>query len=506
VQNPVLWGDFADPDVIRVGDAYWLITSTFEYSPGMAVLRSFDLITWEFVTHCVADMTAIGPEYASGGTLRDGRGIFAGAIRFHNDLFYVYFATLDEGIFVTTASDPAGPWGPPTQLWDAMFWDDPCPIWGSDGVAWLIASRPGEPADAEWMTYVMPMAADGLSVDPARLTVLDPTWSSEGNKAYEIDGRFYVLHNESRSFGNRVAVIMRSDSMLGPWEKRDLIVGSGIERDREPNQGALVDTPDGSWYFVTHHGRMGYAEGRSVSVLPVTWTDGWPVAGVKDGDGVGRMAWDLSVPIAGGAAVEMQLSDNFVGRIGPQWEWRYEPEVEAWSVLPGGGLRIESRLLQVPGDPRSARNTLTQRQVGGEGDAQVHFDVGSLLNGDVCGLAHYGGQYSSIQFERASNVSYVLIVRQTNDGDVQTEHRIVVANATVVSLRTHLDNRGYVTFGYALDDQAFTPFGDVYRPGFARYRGNRLALQVFGNGPRTGHAIVRGFEYLQGTQSSANRA
>ena len=138
--NPVLAGDYSDPDVIRVGEDYWMITSTFQYSPGMAVLHSRDLISWRHVGACVPDVTALGPAYRWDRMERYNIGIYAGSLRHHDGRYWVHFTTLDEGIFVTTADHPTGPWSPLHRLTDQTGWDDPCPLWDEDGRAWLVAS------------------------------------------------------------------------------------------------------------------------------------------------------------------------------------------------------------------------------------------------------------------------------------------------------------------------------------------------------------------------------
>lgn len=138
-KNPILPGDFSDPDVIRVGSPEsfrgYLITSTFQYSPGMAVMQSKDLVNWKYIGHCVDDLTQIGPELNWDRMNRYNRGIYAGALRYHDGKFWMFFTTMDEGVFLTTATNAAGPWSSLHRVWDARGWDDPCPLWNDDGQA-----------------------------------------------------------------------------------------------------------------------------------------------------------------------------------------------------------------------------------------------------------------------------------------------------------------------------------------------------------------------------------
>ena len=233
-KNPILPGDFSDPDVIRVGSDYYFITSTFQYSPGMAVLHSKDLVNWQYLGHCVADLTQLGPELNWDRMNRYNRGIYAGAIRFHAGKFWVFFTTMDEGVFMTTATNPAGPWSPVTRVWDKQGFDDPCPFWDDDGQAYLLLSTPGK----KWWTHIYKMSNDGKTVDPASEKILDNYQSSEGNKIYKINGTYYFFHNQVMPHGPRVGVMMRSTNLFGPYEKKtfwkifpDVMTASRIRAD-----------------------------------------------------------------------------------------------------------------------------------------------------------------------------------------------------------------------------------------------------------------------------------
>jgi beta-xylosidase len=484
----ILDGDFADPDVIVADGAYWLITSTFHYSPGMAVLRSGDLLTWEYAGHCVDDITDLGEAY-DGETMSRGRGgMFAGSIREHDGRYFVYFTTFEEGLFVVTAPHPSGPWTRPVLVWDEPFWDDPCPIWSDSGEGWLVLSRPGSPTDAGWMTYVMPLSWDGIEVDPDRLQVLDDTWSSEGNKAYPFDGQYYVLHNEVRSLGNRVAVIMRAPAMSGPWEKRDLVVSEADDRHREPNQGSLLQSLDGEWVFVTHHGRMGFPEGRPVSVLPVRWEEGWPTASLPAGS-----------PTDGGPVHKiLGRNDGFVSdTLGPQWEWVYQPPRGSWSPT-AVGLHLTPLPPRIAGDPRSVRNLLTQRMLSGPGAATLRIETGALISGTAVDLANLGSPYSALHV-RGTESGLRVDIRHGVD-DLEIEEGWALPDTDSLWLRVTFDARSFASFSYSLDGECFHPVGSSYRTGMLGYRGNRIAIAVWDDAAADRReppapVVVRAFDY-----------
>ena len=270
-KNPVLPGDFSDPDVIRVGSDYYFITSTFQYSPGMAVLHSRDLVNWQYLSHCVADLTQLGPELNWDRMNRYNRGIYAGAIRYHAGRFQVYFTTMDEGVFMTTATNAAGPWGQVTCVSNRHGYDDPCPFWDDDGQAYLLLSTPGK----KWWTHIFKLSADGKTIDAASDRIIDDYQSSEGNKLYKFNGTYYVFHNQVVPHGPRVGVMMRSTNLFGPYEKKIILEDFPGRYDRQPNQGGLLQTEAGDWWFITTADRRvccrsnGWTAGR----FPGSWTD-----------------------------------------------------------------------------------------------------------------------------------------------------------------------------------------------------------------------------------------
>ncbi|MEJ7684753.1 MAG: family 43 glycosylhydrolase [Segetibacter sp.] len=139
--NPVLPGDYSDIDAIRVGEDYYAISSTFQFSPGVIIIHSKDLVNWEILSHVVNDLNQISPELNWDKMNRYGHGIWAGSIRYHEGKFWIYFCTPDEGFFMSTATDPVGPWKPLHKMWDIAGWDDCCPFWDDDGQGYLITTN-----------------------------------------------------------------------------------------------------------------------------------------------------------------------------------------------------------------------------------------------------------------------------------------------------------------------------------------------------------------------------
>lgn len=506
-RNPILPGDFSDPDVIRVGSDYYLIISTFQYSPGMALLHSKDLVNWKYLSHCFSDLTQLGPELNWNRMNRYNRGVYAGSLRYHDGKFWMFTTTLDEGVFMTTAEKPEGPWTPAHKMWDRKGVDDNCPFWDDDGQAYMLFSTPGN----KWYTRIVKMSPDGKSVDPSTERVLDAHQTSEGNKIYKFNGYYYIFHNQCEFVGpddnitERIGVFMRSKNIWGPYEKRVVLRGRRTPGlDDEPNQGGLVQTEKGDWWFITHQGR-GSVNGRPCSLLPVKWVDGWPVLGEPDELGIGTITWSGKKPVTGFPAHAPQASDDFSSAtLGPQWEWNYQPRADKWSLTERPGfLRLHPyKPMERPAntDPKAkpfppglllnVGNILTQRlMTPAGGTATTQLDLVNLADGQTAGFGLFSKEYG------------VLGVRQ-NKG----ERRLVyLTNGTVkagpvlkqntIWLRAIIDDKAQSTFAYSLDGNQFTPFGEPYALKWAWYRGVRLALYSYNEIAEVGFVDVDSFDY-----------
>jgi beta-xylosidase len=469
-KNPILPGDFSDPDVIRVGSDYYLITSTFQYSPGMAVMQSKDLVNWKYIGHCVDDLTQIGPELNWDRMNRYNRGIYAGALRYHDGKFWMFFTTMDEGVFLTTATNAAGPWSSLHRVWDARGWDDPCPLWNDDGQAYLLLSQPG----SNWWTHLFKMSADGKALDLASDVVVDKHRGSEGNKIYKFDKTYFIFHNQIDGGGNRTGVMMRSTNLYGSWEKKLILQGPPPNRDREPNQGGLVQTEAGDWWFITHQGRGGFFDGRPSSLLPVKWVDGWPIPGEVDTNtGAGTLNWSGKKPINGFPVQVPQSSDEFSSAtLAPQWEWNFQPRADKWSLTERPGwLRLHAFKPIRRGDFFKAGNTLTQRVMGyAGGEVILKLDASKMADGQTAGLCVFWKPVAMFGVVQQSGVRRI----QLNDNGTNTPGPEL--KSPDVWLKAVIDDQASCSFAYSLDGKRFEPVGGRFLFGWANYRGTRVGI------------------------------
>ena len=393
--NPVLPGDYSDLDAIRVGDDYYAISSTMQFSPGMVVLHSKDLVNWEIIGHVVDDLTRISPQLNWDRMNCYGKGIWAGSIRYYKNKFWVYFGTPDDGFFMSSATNPAGPWQPVHQLWNVKGWDDCCSFCDEDGQLYFIATNFAlDPkTNKKYNIHLFKMTPDGRSLITESDSIIHQSNGSEANKLYKINVFYYHYFSEVKAEG-RVIMMERSKNIYGPWEIKQL---NHVDRklDREPNQGGLLQAPSGQWYFFTHHG-SGDWEGRPASLLPVSWIDGWPIIGKPGADTIGRMIWSEVKPIAGEKKIFIQTSDDFnCSKLSVQWEWNYQPRADKWSLtMRKGFLRLYGFKPIHSNDQRNiilrAANTITQRSMRTACNvASVKLDIGHMADGQFAGLTHF---------------------------------------------------------------------------------------------------------------------
>ena len=362
-RNPVLNADFSDPDVIRVGSKYYMVASDFHFL-GMQVLESDDMVNWRYVSQIYRRFDE--PGWDDNGHYAGGS--WAPAIRHHNGLYYVYFCTPDEGLYMSTASDPRGPWAPLHLVKRVAKWEDPCPFWDEDGQAYLGRSKHGAGP-----IIVHRMSADGKQLLDEGTTVYQGP-IAEGTKFMKRNGYYYLIIPEG-GVGTGWQTVLRAKNIYGPYERK-VVLEQGSNNINGPHQGALVDAPDGSWWF--YHFQETPVLGRVVHLQPVRWQDDWPLMGVDyDGNGIGEPVaeWNLGrnqgdrlldsaknhesvlmIPVT-------QPSDDFSSpALGLQWQWNHNPVDTHWSLKEKKGWLT---LKALPADSlKQCRNMLTQKVVG----------------------------------------------------------------------------------------------------------------------------------------------
>ena len=497
--NPVLPADYSDIDVIRAGDHFIAISSTMHVVPGMVVLKSDDLVNWRTVGHAIPDVSALGPELSWRNMSAAGRGIWAGAIRYHAGRYWIYFTCPDSGIFLTTAPAAEGPWSPLKLILAAPGYDDPCPFWDEDGQAYLVATHfafdPATKRDYE--VHLFRLDADGgLASTSSR--IIHHSQGSEANKLYRIDGVYLHYYSEVRAEG-RVPMMARARSLEGPWEHRQLL-HVDPRTDKEPNQGGLVEAPDGSWWFLTQQG-TGDWEGRAMCLLPVRWYDGWPVIGDIGADGVGRMVWHARKPVSGGQPLPPSLSDSFDGAVlDPRWEWNHQPRDDMWSLTERPGhLRLHAFQPARAGELLAAGNTISQRAWRtARNEVTAVMVIDQMSSGQRAGLVHFSGGYAALGVEQQGS-QRTIVYRDDHGLTV----RGPVLRSSRVWLRSEWGFDGLARASYSEDGVQFQQFGRLYRLTWGNYRGDRVGLYSLNPESVSGFVDIAFFDYRIANQGGS---
>ena len=485
-RNPILYADYSDPDVIRVGDSYYLVASTFHFSPGLPVLRSKDLVHWTIVSHVLPrldfdtaydlpgpvdfdDSTAQFPFDAGARTNRYASGVWAPSIREHDGRFYVYFATPSEGIFMASAPAAEGPWSAPVRVIEGAGYEDPCPFWDDDGNAYLVHSRVGAGP-----LILHRMSPDGKSVlDPGTVIVDEPQQLPvlEGPKLVKRDGYYYIFAPYG-GVGEGPQAVLRARKIYGPYEMRT-VLSAGTTAVQAPHQGGYVETPSGQGWFVHFNQTGGY--GRITHLQPVKWNDGWPIMGeLLQGAAQGQPVSSHAAPDVERAspAIFPQTSDEFATpNLGLQWEWNHNPSDTHWSLRERPGyLRLKalpSRSLV------AARNTVTQVLQSRASEITTRLLVSGMKDGQKAGLAMFGRQPSWLGVVQTDGARHITFAT----AGVETAGPVVTSNALV--LRMHVEDE-QVRFAYSLDEgKTFRDFGTPAAMLFSWWKGARPALFTF---------------------------
>jgi beta-xylosidase len=457
--NPVLWEDLADADVFRVGDAYYYSASTMHYSPGAPILRSYDLVHWEFAGHSVPKLD-FGSKYDLSGGRGYVRGVWASFLNYRkSDKTFYWGGCIDfNKTYIYTATSVEGPWSKHTTI-DNCYYD-----------AGLLV----DDDDTMYVSYgntnisVAQLSADGRTQVRTQQVFTTPSsvGTLEGSRMYKIKGNYYIFLTRP---ANGQYILKSTNGPFGPYTMHQVLLdmpgpvaGGGV-----PHQGGLVQTQNGDWYYMAF--QDAYPGGRVPVLAPVTWTsDGWPVVQTVNN------AWGSSYPLPNIPASTHQVksptgTDTFSGTaLGPEWEWNHNPDTTKYAV--NNGLQLQTAT--VTSDLYSARNTLTHRILGPSSTATVTMDYSAMRDGDRAGLAMLRNSSAWIGLKRDNGQTRVSMVNNiTMDGSWNTTATgTEVASAPVsggkIWLRVTADIRPgsgrQARFSYSTDGTNFTSLGSAF--------------------------------------------
>ncbi len=480
--NPVIHADYSDPDVVRVGADYFMVSSSFAQTPGLPVLRSSDCVNWTIIGHIADNL----PSPMFDRPLH-GKGVWAPSIRHRNGEFYVYFGDPDLGIFMSRAKHAEGPWEPLRLVREARGWIDPCPLWDDDGAVYLVHGWAKSRSGINSILTVNKMNAEGTAIVDEGTMVFDghlnhPT--IEGPKFYKRGGYYYIFA-PAGGVTPGWQTVLRSKNVYSPYEDK-IVLAQGATSVNGPHQGAWVTTPTGEDWFIHFQDRAAY--GRIVHLQPMVWKNDWPVIGDdRTGAGCGEPVGVHALPASAQRSPVLipQTTDEFASdRLGLQWQWEANHR-ESWyslSARPGA-----LRLMSVP-MPDSSVNLWNVPNLLGQKFPAETFTTTTLMQceglaaGDRAGLVVFGLDYAVLAVRRDSAgwmLEKCLCTNAHKNGTENVEASVRLTAAQVYA-RVRVDSTASCQFSYSTDGEKFMPIGKPFAAREGMWVGARVGLIAIG--------------------------
>lgn len=482
-RNPVICADYSDPDVIRDGDDFYMTASSFNCTPALPILHSRDLVNWRLINHAVQNL----PDERY-NEVQPGAGVWAPTIRKHDGRFWIFFPMPDEGIYVTTAADPAGTWSEPHLLVAGKGLIDPCPLWDDDGRAYLVHGWARSRSGIKHRLTVVEMAPDGSKLIGEPRTVFEdperhPT--IEGPKFHKRDGWYYISA-PAGGVEKGWQVILRSRNVFGPYEDRT-VLAQGSTPINGPHQGALVDTPGGEWWFV--HFQDAGVYGRITHLQPVRWEGGWPVMGVNhDEKGIGEPVLQYAKPNVPPQPIAVpQTDDEFdQDKLGLQWQWHANHR-DDWASLTDRPGHLRLRALPARADLGLTPSLLLQKLPARAFSTETLLELSSA-EGLQAGLIVTGQTHAAVAVERTANGPQIVFILNSKITD-----RLDL-DAPRVELRVEMADGGLCRFAWRKEGN-WRPIGEPFQATEGHWIGAKVGLFCRSmREPAAGHAD---FDYFR---------
>lgn len=496
--NPIIWSDYPDVDVIRVEDTYYAVSTTMHFMPGAVILRSYDLVQWEIISHVYDSLDNTPAQCLEGEENIYGKGMWAPSLRYNKGEYFVVFAANDtRKTYVFRSNDIKGPW---KRGYIEGFYHDASLLFDDDGKVYIVYGNKE--------IYIKELKSDLSGPKPGGLHRMiikdedDIRLGYEGAHIYKINGKYYVflIHWLSKGSQRRVEACYVADSLEGQFTGGDVLDDDMGYYNAGVAQGGVVDTPDGDWYAILFqdHGAIG----RIPVLIPMTFENDFPVLGVD-----GKVPKYIEVkstrpdheyaPLYDGDDFVYSPDQNGQVKLKNVWEWNHTPNDDLWSVTERpGAYRI--RTDKISANIEQGLNTLTQRLMGPNSQCTVTVDGSELNNGDFAGICVLQGAYGFIALTREEDKYYLVMVGKDKE---EVEHERIPISTTngKVTLRLEADfrdNIDIVNFYYKKDND-WVQLGVTHKLYFRldHFTGARVGLFLYSTKTSGACADFIEFEY-----------
>lgn len=475
--NPIVWADIPDMSMIRVGDTYYMSSTTMHMNPGTPVMKSKNLVDWELASYAYNTLGNLNAYEMEAGENAYGGGTWASSLRYHNGIFYVSTFSNNSKlnyIFSTTNPDKT-PWKvhsfKPMIHDHSLFFDDDGKIYiiscgGKVGIREMKSDLTGIKENEEVKTLIE--NADAITGKERGLP-------AEGAQIFKVKDKYYIFLITWPKNGMRTVLLYRSDNIMGPYEGKVVLEDKGIA------QGGFIDTPKGEWYgyFFRDSGSVG----RIPYIVPMKWVDGWPVFGDN-----GIVPDLLDIEAKQPSIPQIVSSDDFSRK--PQdreiplvWQWNHNPNNEFWSIKERPGF-LRLKTFRIDESFLNAKNTLTQRTFGPQCSAEISIDASKMRNGDFAGIGLLQRKYGVVGVKIINGQKYIYAGNaQQADRNSENYQELtsipIKTNTVYLKVDADFKNRkDEGRFFYSIDGKKWTEIGAPLKMAYTldHFMGYRFAL------------------------------
>ena len=482
-KNPVIYADYSDPDVIRVGEDFYMTASSFTYVPGLPILHSKDLVNWELINYAAKELQSDFDKPIH------GCGVWAPSIRYHEGRFYIYYGDPDRGIMMTSTDDIYGEWEPLIGVKEGKGLIDTCPRWDDDGKAYIVHGYAKSRCGFKSKIGLFEMTPDGKKTITEDKIVFDGTISHptiEGPKFYKRNGYYYIM-SPAGGVPTGWQTVLRSKNVDGPYEDR-IVLRQGTTDINGPHQGGWIELENGENWFM--HFQDLEVCGRIVHLQPVEWINDWPVMGINADSGLcGEPVKICKKPNVGKEypISVIATSDDFMDGLGLQWQWQANVKND-WFECKNGVLKLNAcntgnNIWHMP-------NVLTQLWQAPSMRTTVKVSLPSGTGNTKAGLGVIGQDYGYVALRNDGTVEMTVGTAKNidnNGGANVTEtvkaEKIISENSVYLRCEIIAKENAYdciARVSYSEDGEIFTVLGE-FAPKQGRWVGAKHAMFCMGD-------------------------